>query len=333
VPVYANLFGNVIGAITGNNVAASPPAAALLTHHQANMQALKRAAQQAGYTPHAGSSTAVMIGDPGNVDMKLVDGGVIPVARKFGVSILRLSDSGFQNVQYTQNGQDYKGGGIVSAIVPCNSNLSVCDFSASFYPALQANPLYIGTYVVRNVIWDTKLDQQSVLSGLSMVHQPGLTGPNKIYIFFDPDCSVCWHEFHVIQNGLPFIKRNYPNVSIEWVPTDMFRGNKSAGRAEQAVEGGFPAIADDFDHFDMQTETGGLSGAPVQSYQNEIAYNVATAYYFALKYGVAGQAVTRANVSLGTPTVVAFVNGTPVILNGFPSKFNRFFSAVNASQS
>jgi len=323
----ANLFGNVLGAITGNSTGTGQ-AVRLPTRHQAYMQALNRSAQQAGYAPQAGTNTTVIVGDPGYVSTSLLDGGVIPVAQKFGIGVLHISNSGFQNLKYTHNGQDYTGG-MSNFIAPCNNDLSLCHFNGSFYTELEDNPQSIGLFVGRNMLWNQQIPVQRVLSGLSIISQPGLNGPNRIYIFFDPDCSVCWHEFHVIQSDLSSIRRKYPNISIEWVPTDIFRPNKSAGRAEQCLERGFAAIREDYDHFDLQTETGGLTNIPVASEENAIAYNVAAIWYLSVRYGEGGQPQSRSKVYMATPTFMSVINGTPTVVVGVPS--SAFFSEVNSS--
>ena len=323
----ANLFGNILDTITGKNNETGQ-AVQLPTRHQAYMQALNRSAQQAGYVPQVGTNAIVIVGDPGQVSTNLLDGGVIPVAQKFGIRVLHLSNNGFQNLKYTRNGQDYTGR-ISNFIVPCNSDLSLCNFNRSFYTDLEDNPQSIAFFVGRNILWNQSIPLQRVLSGLSVIPQPGLDGPNRIYIFFDPDCSTCWHEFHVIQSDLSSIRRKYPKISIEWVPTDIFRANKSAGRAEQCLERGFAAIREDYDHFDLRTETGGLTNIPVASEENAIAYNVAAIWYLSVRYGEGGQPQSRSKVYMATPTFMSVINGTPTVVVGVPS--SAFFSEVNSS--
>ncbi len=324
----ANILNNILGNLTGKNADATHPSSPP-TRHQAFTQALNQAVKQVGYIPSAGDNVTLIVGEPGNVNVGLLDGSVIPVSKKLGSRVLQLDNRAFQNVEYSRNGSLYKLS-LSNFIAPCNSNLSLCHFWSNFFPALQPNPFSIGSYVGRNIAWNSQLNVQKVLTGLSYIHQPGLNGKNKIYIFFDPDCSWCWHDFHVINDNISMLKKDYPNVSVEWVPTDIFRANKSAGRAEQALEGGFPALAVDFDHFDMRTETGGLSGVQIQSYQNSIAYNVATVFYLVLKYGIhGGEKVTRENIPLGTPMVVVLNNGIPTVYSGMPNLI-KLFSTVNS---
>lgn len=325
INAHANIFGNIFGAVTGNDSHGVTQPTLVPTRHQAYMNALHSEAKAAGYVPQSGANTTVIIGDP--VDIGLVNDDALAVARMFGVAILPISLNGFRNITYTHKGHEYKGS-LNSSIIQCDGTLSVCKFHGQYFPKLEENPQSIGSFIALNALWDQKLAVQNVFSELSTVRQPGLNGPNKIYIFFDPDCSVCWHEFHLIQDNLTSIKKKYPNISIEWVPTDIFRANKSAGRSEQSLQGGFPAIRDDFNDFNMQTETGGLTGTPIGSLQNSIAYNVAADWYLSLKYGVNGQPQSRDNISTGTPTCIGMVNGTPKIVFVPPP---AFFSAVNNS--
>ncbi len=325
--VRAGFLGDVLNNLS-DNIGAIPKITPSPTKDQALQQYIQHAALTAGYTPHDGGRLMVVIGNMGNHSADFVDGSVVPIAREFDVEVLHLMNSGAQLIEFTQDNKSYSAD-ISNSSVVCDSNLSSCKQVNLFQRTNPNKSAEEIGFIVANILFYMKPDPQTILSkihsNLHSIAQIGMNGKNHLYIFFDPNCSTCSNDFNIIQSNLKSLKKLYPNVGIYWVPTDLFGQEKSTGMAEQALEGGFAAMSFNFTRFN---QTGGLFGKSNSTRLNNVAYNIAAAYYFALTFGVNGRQLTLQNLNLPTPTLFTIMNGTLVGILGFP-EIPKFFSAIN----
>lgn len=95
------------------------------------------------------------------------------------------------------------------------------------------------------------------LSGLSYFTQGQDAAPHKIYIVFDPNCSICHMVYSVVQ---PMIASG--NLQVRWVPVGIMQ-QSSVGKSAAILMGKTDAdrvalLKQDEDSFDMKTESGGI---------------------------------------------------------------------------
>ena len=331
---HGNPIGDFFKEITGGQSESSSSVlnvAALPTRNEAYTGIVRKYIQEQGLQDGSVSGYMAIIGNPlyQDINYRNLTNDIVPLIRKFGVISVGISDSHFQNVKYQINGVGYIGS-MNGGVALCNSQISSCKFYKSFVVNGQLGTAEAdGSFVALNMLAGVRNDSLSYLREVKGIKQVGLSGKNRIYIFFDPDCSACLSDFRLIQSKISELRQNYPNVSLEWVPTDIFRARKSEGRAEQALVGGFPALLRDFDRFKLSTETGGLPNTLVPHERNKIAFNVAVAYFLASVYGLNGSKYSANDLSLATPTVIYVKDGQAVVTTGFPS-LSRIFSTVNS---
>ncbi len=306
----AGLFDNIAGSLNQqihhihnqiNNVGTNDgrQASVAASKNMAIIQAVRAGAQRQGYKAGRGK-TLVIVGDAGGH----VPSSLSKVAEQLGISVLRLPNSAFSDVTYAENGGVYRMQ-MANVAFPCSSYLETCEIQGKFWSYNQ--PVSINSdavFLAQNVLYPAGVSTKRVLAGLSVVKQPGLHGDSKVLIFIDPDCSVCLMDFIKIQHDLPLFQHKFPHVSVDWVPTNLFRGEQSVGQAEQIIQVGFPALRTNYGSFDRRNENGGLSTRRVINYDNRITYNDTAVYFLSMKYGINGRAPTDHVTSLGTPTFV-----------------------------
>ena len=95
------------------------------------------------------------------------------------------------------------------------------------------------------------------LGGLNFFAQGKDSAPHKMYIVFDPNCSICHLVFGAVQ---PMIDSG--NLQVRWIPVGIMQMS-SVGKAAAIMMGKDDAaklalLKQDENNFDMKTESGGV---------------------------------------------------------------------------
>ena len=175
-----------------------------------------------------------------------------------------------------------------SVSIICNARMTTCN-SLNNAPAW-VGPTHtaakIASVIASNLGSTSNLTTTQLLNRLSFVAQPGLYGPRHLYIFFDPDCAACRYEFMHVQDNSKEYAGRYKHLAKDWVPTDLFAGIKSSGRAEQCIRYGFASMKTDFQDFNGGSETGGLPSKEIHTEKDRLTYNDAVAVILFSRFGL-----------------------------------------------
>lgn len=247
------------------------------------------------------------------------------VAEEFGVRIYHLPNSSLHKIIWAKDGGMYSSA-LANIGIPCDLKDQACDPSFRFYSFSSEDNSYthsafsVGRYLALNVLYPYNIDPRNVLDKLSVVKQPGMGGGKRLYVFFDPNCSVCRFEFSTIQSNFGKLEKSTPDLSILWVPVDIFSTERGVGKSQYILRSGFKGLYENYSDFSGSNESGGARTISDENLFRAIVYNDAALYYLALKYGVNGRELHRKDISLGTPVFVTVSKGVPqVFLGGLDS--------------
>ena len=124
-------------------------------------------------------------------------------------------------------------------------------------------------------------DETALIASMHTVRQPGVDGPQLLYIFWDPDCAYCHRDFLRISDEAAAIHARNPKLGIRWVPVGVLRPG-SRVKAARALAG-YAAMQRDEQQYNDDRESGGLaaSGAVAPALaadesENRLAYAALT---------------------------------------------------------
>ncbi len=153
-----------------------------------------------------------------------------------------------------------------------------------------------------------------VSGGVNSFHtiaQPGLSGPNTLYVFIDPNCIFCHKMYGTVQSRLADFRK--AGVRVVYVPVAILK-QSSIGKAAQEIQGGWTALKQDETSFNDSTEEGGLpgiSGSALMQYAPFARENTDLLSTLANDNGLDGH--------FGTPFLVWKAgNGHVFYMNGYP---------------
>lgn len=119
----------------------------------------------------------------------------------------------------------------------------------------------LGKFIMKYHIPIT-INPQGVLSKAKFIDQPGFSGSNTVYIFWDPNCSVCHNLFlELVSNSSKLRKKYSDKVSIKWVPIGFIHSD-SINKSANIISIGFDGILYDEEHYNGPLESGGASPLP-----------------------------------------------------------------------
>ncbi len=106
---------------------------------------------------------------------------------------------------------------------------------------------------------DSKLigEMYGALSDLNYFSQGPDSAPHKLYIIFDPNCSICHMVYNLVQ---PMLASG--DLQVRWIPVGIM-AQSSVGKAAAILMGNNDAdrmalLKQDEDQFDLKTESGGI---------------------------------------------------------------------------
>jgi thiol:disulfide interchange protein DsbG len=169
----------------------------------------------------------------------------------------------------------------------------------TFEPLATQNP--------SNLTDDSQLPMKTLMAPFNLgdyTHLNEGVGPTKLTVFFDPNCIFCnqlWHEIHAI----PDYQRKF---TISWIPLGMLRPTSPGESAAILKSSGVTGLDRDESHFDVSTETGGISPISDQKLVAEVGEN----------NDKWASLMTKSDLPLATPAIV--VNGKSIIV-GRPNAY------------
>ena len=157
-------------------------------------------------------------------------------------------------------------------------------------------------------------DQRALVASLHTVRQPGVDGPDLLYIFWDPDCAYCHRDFLRISDEAAEIHARNPTLGIRWVPVGVLRPD-SQPKAARALAG-YAAMQRDEQQYDPDRESGALSAAPGVAPQLMAAESENRLAYAALTGGS------------GTPSYLWDGHGHVTLLPGSPPDLMAYLAGL-----
>lgn len=114
-------------------------------------------------------------------------------------------------------------------------------------------------------------------------------GPNRITAFIDPNCIFC----HKWWERLQATKGWQDRFTVHWIPVGFLKPS-SPGKAASLLAGGVHALSKDERHFDVKTESGGLTKSDNKKLLAEVKTNTQLWH----------RSLAKIDVLAGTPTLV-----------------------------
>ena len=147
------------------------------------------------------------------------------------------------------------------------------------------------------------------------------SGTHVLYAFVDPNCIFCHRLYQEVRENLGALRK--AGVRVEYVPVAILK-QSSIQKAALEIAGGWQALRKDEDHFNVDTEEGGLPDQGA-SHLNISLANANTQWM---------QKISLANdIAVATPLLVWKAgDGHVYYLSGYPNAdgFNRILESFQS---